>query len=1406
MSRGKTNQIYDSQIFNTSNSLIVCAPTGCGKTAIFELNIIKYLCQSDEAASDESSCIVYIAPLKSLCTQKCSEWCNKFAPFQLNCIKSTGDTDALDLRQIYSRSLIVTTPEKIDAVLKSQNNCSRFLSSIKYCFVDEIHMIKDLDRGPTLEALITRIKTCSNARFICVSATMSNSEDIAIWFENPRNKAVFYNFGDEFRPAPVKKLVIGYPRRYNQSIFQFDSILNYKIKTILESHSDNKPVLVFCTTRRSTSQLARDLIQSHLFVASNKMEETRMSLACSIKDLQLKECFERGVGYHHAGLAAEDREIVEKAFAVGCLPVLASTSTLAMGLNLPAHLVVIKNTEQLINGHLRGYNATQLTQMIGRAGRPPFHTEGLAIVMTSNELKPHYEKLLQQTDLIESCLLTVLARCLNTEIVLGTVKSLQSAVDWVRSTYLYVRMRKAPQYYGLPVSNSTEKLHHYIEQLCFGHLNEMSELGLIRLDPTTANVTPTDLGKLMMKYHLEVQTIRMMWQLTGNETIEEIIHFIGRCQELGDIQLRSSEKTTLNNINRSRGANALRYPLTGRIATIQMKIVCLIQTYLGKLPVPDFALEQDMQRIIWCASRVIQALSSLLWLEEEGDSRETRNTSVSLPDSSVMQSDRPISSTDSPVKPPVCSKYAYMVNVLELNKSFQFGSWLNRPLVSLFSIPHLTGSDMDRLIRHGYLSLTAVRSLTPKILEQVLDKNPPFGDKTYSAIQSIPKYELDIMQLPMDDPVRSRIRFSIGMMHFCKTDMVTVLIGDSSNTLLRKIRLKSSKLIPTPYTEDLELLCSQQSTHVNVSVISSNYAGIDLHTTFPVVAIGPQNPNTSEIQENQMDPDQPTELSVGYVEVAPISSTSDEQNCEGPFEVQSKLFWPVVKPSNLRIAPFAENHAVNETPKKRTLPSVTDRLAKRRKPRLNKVWTTKTKSGTLNVTYTWLPVTPDSTPKIPLIQTSMLDYIRSGTSQLESETEVPVSHSHVPAPSIDDFHIRDCSLTITTTNERRCARPRRFRWNPSTVQIPLSFDEAESDSKHEPFSEEPYFVDECSTNKFPSPQTSGTSKWLNSPDSSIPNNDNGRFALINAHASLPTSPARQTKEQPESQIQSHSSSQSSDVMDLILTEVSQRLENENLEGITTQTSITPMPPIRSPKPIIQFASAPELDQHVVNPVFDPTLTDNHLQQIHRKENSSTAQNVLHGTYVRGDMSGTVERYSTPLNLTQTPRNLPAFSQFSITRRITPSTSEANWKSTHMPVSDNANNSRTVLDDQTPQTDKSDQFKQPIDVEFNKFLSKWRTLELPSYSQSRKSESPLDMELYEQGWQDLACTIRLTQLFKKYGINETCYSSSTLETPSFELGNYMQTINSDRPNTEPIRVLKDQCDLDEVDSTTQTREE
>lgn len=89
-----------------------------------------------------------------------------------------------------------------------------------------------------------------------------------------------------------------------------------------------------------------------------------------------------GVGSHHAGMAVENRILIEDIFRAGHLPVLATTSTLAMGVNLPAHLVIIKSTERYVQGEMQNYTDGNLLQMIGRAGRPQFDTHATVVIMT----------------------------------------------------------------------------------------------------------------------------------------------------------------------------------------------------------------------------------------------------------------------------------------------------------------------------------------------------------------------------------------------------------------------------------------------------------------------------------------------------------------------------------------------------------------------------------------------------------------------------------------------------------------------------------------------------------------------------------------------------------------------------------------------------------------------------------------------------------------------------------------------------------------------------------------------------------------------------------------------------------------------------------------------------------------
>lgn len=137
-----------------------------------------------------------------------------------------------------------------------------------------------------------------------------------------------------------------------------------------------------------------------------------------------------GVAYHHGGTIPADRHIIESLFLSGSLSVICTTSTLAVGVNLPAHLVVIKGTNQYCSGQYKRYSNMDILQMIGRAGRPQFDTFGVAVVMTSIEEKRSFENLLLGKELIESGLHESLIEHLNAEIVLGSIRDMNDAMEW----------------------------------------------------------------------------------------------------------------------------------------------------------------------------------------------------------------------------------------------------------------------------------------------------------------------------------------------------------------------------------------------------------------------------------------------------------------------------------------------------------------------------------------------------------------------------------------------------------------------------------------------------------------------------------------------------------------------------------------------------------------------------------------------------------------------------------------------------------------------------------------------------------------------------------------------------------------------------------------------------------------
>lgn len=219
-------------------------------------------------------------------------------------------------------------------------------------------------------------------------------------------------FDDGFRPVPLTVHTVAFSASSN--VFLFEKSLDEKVVDVIRRYSEGKPTLIFCASKRSTQVLASLLMnrtghihrqQSQPRRGNMSAEECTVAIA-AIVDSNLRNLVRSGFAYHHAGLPPDDRACVEDLFLNGFIHTLCSTSTLAHGVNLPAHLVVIKGTNAWRGGS-KGYERTpksEIIQMIGRAGRPGMDTHGVAVIMTSTQDKSFYEGVTLSADVVESTL------------------------------------------------------------------------------------------------------------------------------------------------------------------------------------------------------------------------------------------------------------------------------------------------------------------------------------------------------------------------------------------------------------------------------------------------------------------------------------------------------------------------------------------------------------------------------------------------------------------------------------------------------------------------------------------------------------------------------------------------------------------------------------------------------------------------------------------------------------------------------------------------------------------------------------------------------------------------------------------------------------------------------------------
>ncbi|KAH8801628.1 Sec63 Brl domain-containing protein [Xylogone sp. PMI_703] len=711
-------QLFPYQLFNavqskcfnamyrTDDNVVISAPTGSGKTVLLELAI----CRLVEGYDSGQFKIAYQAPTKSLCYERVKDWQKKFAHLNLPCAELTGDTEHAEMNAVRNASIIVTTPEKWDSITRKWKDYIRLLQMVKLFLIDEVHIIKD-SRGATLEAVVSRMKSVgTNVRFVALSATVPNSHDIAVWLgkdhTNGHLPAHCERFGEDYRPVKLQKHVHGYDGPSNDYAFQ--KVLDSKLPQLITKYTQKKPIMVFCFTRKSCEGTAASLAA---WWTGQKMAERAWPAPArrvAVGHKNLEDLVECGVAFHHAGLASEDRNAIEGAFLQGDISVICCTSTLAVGVNLPCHLVVLKGTVGYQDRMLCEYCDLEVMQMLGRAGRPQFDDTAIAIIMTRSEKVDRYKKMISGQEILESTLHLNLIEYLNSEIGLGTVRDVHTAKTWLSGTFLAVRMRQNPSYYKIDGACSTRDADEQLEIVCERDIKLLQENRLISNEQ---RFICTEYGDAMSRYMIQFETMKLILSVPPHAKTEQILHILCQAHEFRDLRMKPSERVCLREFNKS---PFIKFPIEENITTTAHKISLIIQVQLGGIEYPN--------------SKDFNLIRRQFMMETKTIFQHIRRLSKCLADCKLADCDA------------VSTKHA-----LDLIRSLSAGYWEYSSL-QLRQIPNIGPVAVRKLTSSNIHSVEQLANLDTAVIERIMNKNPPYGKNMRDTLAKFPRLILTSKQ------------------------------------------------------------------------------------------------------------------------------------------------------------------------------------------------------------------------------------------------------------------------------------------------------------------------------------------------------------------------------------------------------------------------------------------------------------------------------------------------------------------------------------------------------------------------------------------------------------------------------------------------------------------------------------
>ncbi|KAG8989050.1 Sec63 [Tulasnella sp. 427] len=536
-------------------------------------------------------------------------------------------------------------------------------------------------------------------------------------------------------------------------------MLDFRLFDLLQRHACGKPVLIFCPTRKGVAATAEQLAKEYKKCVEEKRKApwTHPERAEGrFQDAQLNVLLASGLGVHHAGLSMDDRKMTEEFYLTGQIRALVATSTLAVGVNLPAHTVVIKGTQMWSGAAWTEYCDLDVMQMLGRAGRPqfgkinqaPIHSsqsrslrrlsipdkEGLAIIMCSSDKEQHYRALTSGTTTIESSLHMNLTEHLNSEVGLGTITSLETAKSWLHNSFLFQRLKRNPSHYALG-KDASQTWEQRLNDLVAESVQSLCELDLVTTTRDDVGhirmLAATDFGEIMSRYYIRYPTMRLILQLPEKVTMRELLEMITQADEFTDVRLRGSDRQVYNALKDN---SDIRMTVK-KIEKPCDKIFVLLQAVLGgvSLNVKEYKTAESQPA-----------------LEALGVLRHAVRIARAMVDIAGVK------------------RNAFQLKFgLELLRSFSAKAWDDRPIV-LRQIPQIGEKSLKVLASVGIRGLGELRTQDSHRLEVLLNRKPPFGHDILEEVSALPKYRLKINEAALThsggtEPVVASLAIEVGL-------------------------------------------------------------------------------------------------------------------------------------------------------------------------------------------------------------------------------------------------------------------------------------------------------------------------------------------------------------------------------------------------------------------------------------------------------------------------------------------------------------------------------------------------------------------------------------------------------------------------------------------------------------------